>query len=350
MQTGDKALRQNLRRRSYADYLAVLFAPAPKRAALAAIGDFRCEVSRIGAQLKEPLLAEMRLHYWQESLKAAWASFSPAGQAEAAAEAANSAAGASAAAAPAQAGGGRFIAAAPADDAAKGAVDFSRGQSPLVKALANAGKAYDLPLKPLLDLCAAAAANTGRQQPPSRAEFEQYCLSVYSGRAELACRILADEIMAEAKLAADWQAACRHGGIAQGIAALAADLPQQLQWQILPVPAEILAGIGLAPPRLMALAAEEPGAAAGAPEIQRLAAALAAYFAEHYKAFKRAQRRLPAILRPAFLPLAAAPLFMRQAERAPNLLCRPNAADSAAGPSLMRQQGRIIAAALFNRF
>jgi len=326
----DRNLLQELRSKAYADYLAVLFAPAPKRTALAAIFSFLHEINQIEAQVKEPLLAEMRLHYWQAGLEAALSSAeSAAAQPSAAPAAAES------------------DAEAPGLAADRLAVSFARGQSPLMKILAAAGRQYGLPPALFGQICTAAAANIGRKTPPNQAEFEQYCANIYGSGAELACRILAGNIFAEDSFAEACHSACYHGGLARGIATLSYDLPKNLRRQKQPVPADILAGISLEPQQLMAVT----DSGSGAQEVaQRLSAVLSAYFHEHYRAFKQAEKQLPAAMRSAFLPLAVLPLFIRRIEKMPNLLLAETAAGQAAVPSLLRRQSRILAAVLFDHF
>lgn len=55
-----------LRRRDPARYFAVLFAPAPKRAALVTLHAFAAEVARAPAVTREPTIALMRLMWWRE--------------------------------------------------------------------------------------------------------------------------------------------------------------------------------------------------------------------------------------------------------------------------------------------
>jgi len=58
-----------LRRCDFDHYIASLFAPAPKRAGLVAIWAFECEMARLVARLKQPLMGEIRLRWWCDEIE-----------------------------------------------------------------------------------------------------------------------------------------------------------------------------------------------------------------------------------------------------------------------------------------
>ena len=50
----------------FARYASTLFVPAPERRALLALYAFNVEVSRVHAQVSQPLPGEMRLQWWTD--------------------------------------------------------------------------------------------------------------------------------------------------------------------------------------------------------------------------------------------------------------------------------------------
>jgi phytoene synthase len=52
-------------------YFATLFAPAPQRAYLFALYAFNAELARVAENVREPMLGEIRLEWWRESVEAA---------------------------------------------------------------------------------------------------------------------------------------------------------------------------------------------------------------------------------------------------------------------------------------
>lgn len=320
-ETGSYALRF-LRERSYPHYFSVLFAPAGKRAGLAALYAFQYEILTIGRQVKEPLLGEMRLNYWQESLKAIFPQNNQSAEILLKAEAENKAA----------------------------EVFAASGQSPLIRALAAAAQEHDLPLAPFLELCEAARFGLYQRPMLSSAALETYCETVYGAVWQISCLILGKKgAVKQNQIQIDIDAACRHGGIAQGIAEIVQNLPHSLRQGKQPAPQDILLSLGIDWQSFCRTAIERPKKAAefdsSAAAEKRLIAALAAYFRQHYTAFKQAEKNLPAALRPAFLPLAVLPGFMKQAEKRKDLL-----PDGLPPLSRLRQQGKILRAALFNHF
>ena len=57
-----------VRRHDHDRYLTALFAPRDRRAALMALYAFNLEIARIRESVSEPLLGEMRLEWWRESI------------------------------------------------------------------------------------------------------------------------------------------------------------------------------------------------------------------------------------------------------------------------------------------
>jgi len=310
---------QLLRRRAYALYFSILFAPAAKRGALAALYAFRLEILHIAEQAQEPLLGEMRLQWWRDSLI------------EAVKNTAQS-----------------------ADNYRENIKEqktpylspAGAAASPVIAAAAAAIKLYNLPLAAFLRLCDAAHCNLYNNIMSNRAALEDYCRELYSTVLRLAGRILAKD-------EADWGSKAEDfGGIAQGFAALVSRLPQAVRQEKLYIPADILASLGIDRQSLYKPAGKADAAADTAGQNQIMVekrktalAALLACFHETYAAFRAEQKKLPALMRPAFLPLAVLPAFMRQAEKQQEAVFT-----EALTFAPLRQQAAICRAAFFNRF
>jgi len=58
-----------LRNADFNHYIACLFTPSKKRAALAAIWAFHVEISKIIEQVKQPLIGEIRLRWWCDEIE-----------------------------------------------------------------------------------------------------------------------------------------------------------------------------------------------------------------------------------------------------------------------------------------
>ena len=65
----DEGLLSDLKARDRERWLSVLWAPAPARAALLAVHAYDLEQQRVVAEVKEPMLAEIRLAWWREQLE-----------------------------------------------------------------------------------------------------------------------------------------------------------------------------------------------------------------------------------------------------------------------------------------
>ncbi|MCU0831045.1 MAG: squalene/phytoene synthase family protein [Rhizobiaceae bacterium] len=98
-----------------------------------------------------------------------------------------------------------------------------------------------------------------------------------------------------------------HGGMACGIAAMISALPFHTRRGLCFIPADMLAALG---------ATRDALAAGDTAARLRTVQAVAALGRDHARRFAEADRRIPASLRPAFLPLAAARLVLRQAAKA----------------------------------
>lgn len=164
--------------------------------------------------------------------------------------------------------------------------------NPLADALNDAIRHFDLPLSAFDNTCEARIFDLYDDPMPSRTDLEGYLGETEGTVIQLAALILdRDAAIAHAGLAG-------HAGCARGIAKLLRRLPVWRARGQCFIPRDILAAAGTTP---------EAFAAADAGQGARTAIeAMTALAREHLAAFEREAPKLPASLRPAYLPLAAA--------------------------------------------
>src|SRR5215472_2262999 len=63
-----EAIAELVRRSDPDRYLSALFAPVDKRAHLLALYAFNVEIARVADTVREPMMGEIRLQWWQETL------------------------------------------------------------------------------------------------------------------------------------------------------------------------------------------------------------------------------------------------------------------------------------------
>ena len=139
-------------------YLSVLFAPKEKRGSLAALYAFNLEIARIRETVHEPMIGEIRLHWWRDAIA-----------------------------------GGR------AD---------SNDQNPILDSLLDTIERYKLPKSAFMRYCDARVFDLYNDTMPDLNAFEGYCGDTACILLQLSCLILDEENAAKA---AD---ASGHGGIA----------------------------------------------------------------------------------------------------------------------------------------
>lgn len=262
-------------------YIALLFAPSQKRAGLAALFAFNHEISRIRNVVKEPLAGEVRLRWW-------------------------------------------------ADNIEKGSSQPT--YNPVLDALLETIKLYNLPVKALVDACEARIFDLYNDAFTTIADFEGYCGETQSALLKLGCHIL-DEFAAQ-----NSNDACGHGGVSAVLTQVFRALPMITAEQQFYIPSEILNAVGVK--REDISPDDEHGQ-----EKSRIISALTAFAFEHYNAFKKAEKNLSPSFRPVFLPLTLAPLYIKHAQKA----------DSAAftkifEPSRLKRQWLILKTAVSGSF
>jgi 15-cis-phytoene synthase len=176
-------------------YLAATLAPEPQRAALIALAAFAADLQRIPATATEPLLGEIRLQWWRDSLET-------------------------------MAGGGKV--GAPAADALGAAIEAHRLPVPLLIAMTEA-RAWDLYDDPM----------------PDAAALDGYLAKTEAIPFELALRILDVRAGDAGRIAA-------LAGRAYGLTRMLARLPEHLAHGRLPLPLTLLIQHGLTPEVILA--------------------------------------------------------------------------------------------------
>lgn len=233
-------------------YLTVLFAPADKRPALAALYAFNLATARVRDLVSEPMPGEIRLQWWREVVS---------GERE---------------------GEGR--------------------QHPVGAALLDAIAAHGLPRAALANLTEARIFDIYDDPMPDRTTLEGYLGETASVLFQLSAQILDP---AAAGQSAD---AAGHAGIAYGISGLMRLAPLHRSRGQVYVPGDILAAAGM--DAAIWLSGENRGAMTQATTIY------AALAREHLSRAKKAIAGLPKTMRPAFLPLAVVKPVLTRVEKA----------------------------------
>lgn len=232
-------------------YLSVLYAPAEKRGALAALYAFNAEIARIRDLVHEPLPGEVRLQWWRDLIN---------GEARGSAEA-----------------------------------------HPVASALIDTIETYALPRTAFDNYCEARIFDLYDDPMPSRNDLEGYCGETASAIIQLACLIL-DRDAAQAHTET-----VGHAGVAQAIVGLMRLLPIHRRRGQLYVPADMLASVGVSAETF--LSGEDKAA------FKRGVHVMLALAREHLAKFEAGRTQAPKSLAPAFLPLALVPAYLGALER-----------------------------------
>lgn len=172
---------------------------------------------------------------------------------------------------------------------------------PTAEALNATIAAFGLPKPAFENMLEARIFDLYDDPMPSRTDLEGYCGETAAALIQLAAMVL-DPIEAPrfAELAG-------RAGCAQAMTGLLLLLPLHRGRGQCFVPADLLAAAGSSP--------EEFVAGDGGPGAQRAVSAMMALAREHLSAFEQGAARLPASLRPAFLPLALVRDYLTKMER-----------------------------------
>ncbi|MDB5558441.1 MAG: Squalene/phytoene synthase [Enterovirga sp.] len=233
-------------------YYATLFAPAEARPPLFALYAFSSEIARIRDTISGPMPGEIRLQWWRDVLVGD----------------------------------------------ARGSVS----DHPVAAALLAAIAQFRLPPQALLDLIDARTFDIYDDPMPSTGDLEGYLGETSSALIRLASLILAG---GRDPGGAD---AAGHAGIAYGATGLLRALPWHARRGQLFVPRDILDANGVT--------RDDVVMGRGGPGFVAALADMRALCRRHHAALGELRRSVPAQIRPAFLPVALVPGYLRRMERA----------------------------------
>lgn len=200
--------------------------------------------------------------------------------------------------------------------------------NPLAEALLAAVRQYDLPLVAIDNYLEARIADLYDDPLPDRIALEGYCGETSSALIQLASLVLAP------REASRHASAAGHGGCALGITGLLRLMPVHRARGQCYVPGSILDAAGISRETFIE-GTDAEGAA-------RAVAAMVALAEEHLRMFGKHAGDVPAILRPAYLPLATIPIQL-----APIAARRVDPTRQMMQFSSLRRNGAILRRALF---
>jgi 15-cis-phytoene synthase len=175
-------------------FLAALFAPANRRAALMALYAFNAEIARVREVIRDPMAGEVRLQWWRDAIE--------------------------------RPGGGEARA------------------NPIASALLDTIVRFRLPIAELIELIEARSFDLYNDPMPTMAALEAYADKTSSALIDLASRLLDPH--------ADVASVCRHGGRAYAIAGLLRAFPLHAARGQLYLPFELLQRHGAKPEDMFA--------------------------------------------------------------------------------------------------
>ncbi|WP_455477349.1 phytoene/squalene synthase family protein [Bartonella sp. B41] len=231
-------------------YISVLFAPKEKRRALSALYAFNAEVSRIRESVHNPMLGEIRLRWWYDSI-------------------------------------------------ADGNTQNSNG-SPILNDLFAAISHFDLPKKSFLRYCDAQILDLYNNSIVTIQDLETYCGETAGVILQLSCQIL------DRDTEQNFTKACVHGGIAQVLSSVLRFLSFTKLRYLYRFPDDILEAIGVNREELESNRIDDE-------KKHQIVEALVALSQDHYTKFYEHFITFPKILRLAFLPLAVIPASLQKA-------------------------------------
>ena len=188
----DQEIAQTVRRFDPDRYFSALFAPESARRHLITLYAFNHEIARVGETVRQPLMGEIRLQWWSETLMGA-----------------------------------------------KNAAPRNHG---VAQALAELFSAHDLPLDLFEGMIAARAFDSSDEQFADWPQVEAYCDRTSGNLMRLAARILG--------AGSEHDALAREAGLAYAIAGLIRALPYHAARHKVYLPQDLLGAVGLSPDRI----------------------------------------------------------------------------------------------------
>ncbi|WP_455466633.1 phytoene/squalene synthase family protein [Bartonella sp. B39] len=231
-------------------YISVLFAPKKKRRALAALYAFNVEVARIRETVHDPLIGEIRLRWWYDSI-------------------------------------------------ANGEIKKSK-DNPILSDLFTAMTLFNLPKTAFLRYCDAQILDLYHNPIENLHDLEFYFSETASTILRLSCQIL------DPDTTQDFTDIYEHGGIAQGLSGVLRLLSfMQSRYQYY-LPADILKAVGVDREDLESNRINDK-------QKRHIVEAMVALSQDHYTKFYDHSSDLPSMLKQAFLPLAIIPASLQKA-------------------------------------
>ncbi|WP_208432816.1 phytoene/squalene synthase family protein [Bartonella taylorii] len=231
-------------------YISVLFAPKKKRRALAALYAFNVEVSRIRESIHNPLIGEIRLRWWYDSI-------------------------------------------------ANGEMQKNKN-NPILSDLFTAMTLFNLPKTAFLRYCDAQILDLYHNPIATLHDLEFYCNETASIILQLSCQIL------DPDAAQDFTNVYEYAGIAQGLSGILRLLScMQSRYQYY-LPDDMLKAVGVDREDLEANRVSDK-------QKCYIVEAMVALSRDRYIKFYEYSSGLPKMLKPAFLPLAIIPASLQKA-------------------------------------
>ncbi|MCL6229810.1 phytoene/squalene synthase family protein [Bartonella bilalgolemii] len=230
-------------------YISVLFAPKQKRRALAALYAFNAEVARIRESVRDPLIGEIRLRWWRDSI---------------------------------------------ANDE-----EQNIESNPILNDLLKTITLFKLSKTAFLHYCDARIFDLYNNPIITIHDLETYCSKTASTILQLSCQIL------DFDMEPNFTDACKYGGIAQALSGILRLLPlMQSRYQCY-FPNDMLEALGISREELDSDCINDE-------QKQRIIEAMVALSRDYYFKFYGHSVILPKTLKPAFLPLAVTPASLQK--------------------------------------
>ncbi|AQX22614.1 MULTISPECIES: phytoene/squalene synthase family protein [unclassified Bartonella] len=230
-------------------YISVLFAPKQKRRALAALYAFNAEIARIRESVRDPLMGEIRLRWWRDSI---------------------------------------------ANDEQQ-----NSESNPILNDLLKTITLFKLSKITFLHYCDARIFDLYNNPIATIHDLEAYCSKTASTILQLSCQILDFDV------APNFTDAYKYGGIAQALSGILRLLPlMQLRYQCY-FPTDMLEALGISREELNSNCINDK-------QKQQIIEAMVALSRDYYLKFYDYSVTLPKTLKPAFLPLAVTPASLQK--------------------------------------
>ncbi|WP_019220436.1 phytoene/squalene synthase family protein [Bartonella senegalensis] len=244
-------------------YISVLFAPKKKRRALAALYAFNAEIARIRESVHDPLIGEIRLRWWYDSIAQS---------------------------------------------------EMQKSESnPILSDLFTAMTLFNLPKTDFLRYCDAQILDLYHNPIATLYDLEFYCSETASIILQLSCQIL------DSDAAANFTDSYQHGGIAQGLSGVLRLLSFMQSRYHYYLPTDMLTAVGVKREELQSHRVSHE-------QKCHIIEAMVALSREHYTKFYEHFNMMPKTLKPAFLPLAIIPASLQKAVELGAAVFQENAA------------------------